>query len=264
MKTSISPPTAFTVIIPARLASSRLPNKPLADIGGVPMVVRVAQQAQKSKAERIVVAVDDVRILEAVQAHGFEAVMTHPHHPSGSDRLAEVCTLLKLPDNAVVVNVQGDEPLIDPALIDAVAGHLGANPTLPCATAAHPLHGTAAEQDQQNPNIVKVVLNRFHEALYFSRAPLPYWRDGFASTNEQGQGFSYPLRHIGIYAYHAGFLRQFPALASAPIEQIEMLEQLRILWHGHKIGVFVTHNAPEGGVDTPEDLQRVRQAFIAG
>ncbi len=252
-----APTPAFTVLIPARLASTRLPDKPLADLGGAPMVVRVAQRARLSRAARCVVAADHDAIVNACSTHGIEAVLTRGDHPSGSDRLAEACSQLGLDDNAIVVNVQGDEPLIEPALIDAVARLLVERPDAAMGTAAHPIDSVA---DFTNPNVVKVVLDARQLALYFSRAPIPWWRDGFA------QGITAlpqpaPMRHIGIYAYRAGFLRQFPALEPAPIETGEALEQLRALWHGHRIAVHVTPDAPGPGVDTPDDLARVRRLY---
>ena len=249
----------FTVLIPARLASTRLPDKPLADIAGLPMVVRVARRAMQSGARRCVVAADDARIVEACETHGVQALLTRTDHASGSDRLAEACTLLALPDDAVVVNVQGDEPLIEPALIDAVAAELQRRGDCAMSTAAHAIGSTA---DFLNPNVVKVVLDRAGTALYFSRAPIAWWRDGMAALGT-GQPIAAlpspaPLRHVGIYAYRAGFLRQFPVLEPAPLEATESLEQLRALWHGHRIAVHVTAHAPGPGVDTVEDLQRVR------
>jgi 3-deoxy-manno-octulosonate cytidylyltransferase (CMP-KDO synthetase) len=251
----------YTVLIPARLASTRLPNKPLADLGGVPMVVRVAQRVRSGVPPdtRIVVAGDSMVIIEACQSHGVEAVLTRQDHPSGSDRLAEACQLLALGDNEIVVNVQGDEPLIDPALVQAVADTLLAHPLASMGTAAHAI---STVTDFTNPNVVKVVLDAAGLALYFSRAPIAWWRDGFAtgvSTLPQPA----PLRHIGIYSYRVGFLRLFPHLAQAPIEVTEALEQLRALWHGYRIAVHVSHEAPGGGVDTPQDLERVRAHFLA-
>ena len=252
----------FTVLIPARLASSRLPDKPLADIAGLPMVVRVARQAARSQAVRCVVAADDERILQACAAHGVEALLTRRDHPSGSDRLAEACTLLGLPDDAVVVNVQGDEPLIDPELIDAVASELMQRPDCVMSTAAHAIADMA---DFLNPNVVKVVLDRQQTALYFSRAPIAWWRDGMADPAQRHTLPSpAPLRHIGIYGYRAGFLRCFPQLAVAPLETTESLEQLRVLWHGERIAVHLSDHAPGAGVDTPEDLARVRALLTAG
>jgi 3-deoxy-manno-octulosonate cytidylyltransferase (CMP-KDO synthetase) len=251
----------YTVLIPARLASSRLPNKPLADIAGVPMVVRVAQRVRSgvSADVRVVVAGDSPAIITACHNQGIEAVLTREDHPSGSDRLAEASQLLGLGDDEIVVNVQGDEPLIDPALVQAVAAALVAQPDATMGTAAHTIDNTA---DFANPNVVKVVLDAKGIALYFSRAPIAWWRDGFASgihTLPQPA----PLRHIGIYAYRVGFLRLFPQLAQAPIEVTESLEQLRALWHGYRIAVHIADHAPGAGVDTPEDLVRVRAIFMA-
>lgn len=253
---------SFTVLIPARMASSRLPDKPLADIAGLPMVVRVAQRAQQSQASRVVVAADDARIVTACQSHGIDAVLTRTDHPSGSDRLAEACDLLGLPDTHVVVNVQGDEPLIDPASINAAAELLQQRSDCSMSTLAHAIDQVA---DFANPNVVKVVLDARHTALYFSRAPIAWWRDGFANGGFNG-GITRlpnpaPLRHIGLYGYRVGFLREFPKLAQAPIEITESLEQLRAMWHGHRIAVHVAEHAPGPGVDTPEDLERVRTLF---
>ncbi len=241
----------FTVLIPARLASTRLPNKPLADIAGVPMVVRVAQQALRSGAQRVVVAGDHFEIVAACQAHGIDAVLTRTDHPSGSDRLAEACDLLSLSDDSIVVNVQGDEPLMDPELVTDVAHLLARHPQAAMSTAAHAIDSTT---DFHNPNVVKVVLDAQHMALYFSRAPIAWPRD----TPDQLPSPA-PLRHIGIYAYRVSFLRLFPKLAQAPLERTESLEQLRALWHGHRIAVHITQHAPGPGVDTPEDLERVRR-----
>ena len=254
----------FTVLIPARMASSRLPDKPLADIAGLPMVVRVARQAGLSGAARTVVASDDARIQAACQDHGVPALLTRPDHASGSDRLAEACEQLGLDRDAVVVNVQGDEPLIDPALINAVAALLQAHPGASMGTAAHAIGNL---DDYSNPNVVKVVCDAQGMAHYFSRAPIPYARDhaGQAWWDAPAvatalAGFA-PLRHIGIYSYRAGFLRQFPRLTPAPTEAIEALEQLRALWHGHRIAVHISAQAPGPGVDTPADLARVRALF---
>lgn len=253
---------SFIVLIPARLASTRLPDKPLADIGGLPMVVRVAHRAHASMATRVVVAADDVRIVNVCAQYGIEALLTRTDHASGSDRLAEACTQLALADDALVVNVQGDEPLIDPALIDAVAALLRADPAIEMSTAAHAI-GTLA--DFVNPNVVKTVLDAQGHALYFSRAPIPWWRDGFAAAGPTSLPTSpAPLRHVGIYGYRAGFIRRFPTLPPAPMEGTEALEQLRALWHGHRIAVHVTPRAPGPGVDTPEDLARVRAIVALG
>ncbi len=245
---------SFTVLIPARMASSRLPDKPLADIAGLPMVVRVAQRAQQSQASRVVVAADDARIVAACQTHGIDAVLTRTDHPSGSDRLAEACDLLNLLDTDVVVNVQGDEPLIDPAAINAAAELLHQRSDCSMSTLAHAIDNVT---DFANPNVVKVVLDARNTALYFSRAPIAWWRDGFA-LGVTSLPNPAPLRHIGLYGYRVGFLREFPKLAQAPIEITESLEQLRAMWHGHRIAVHVTEHAPGPGVDTPEDLERVR------
>lgn len=250
---------AFTVLIPARLASTRLPDKPLADIAGLPMIVRVAQRAAQSKARRVVVAADHASILQACERHGVQAVLTRPDHASGSDRLAEACEILQLDGQDPVVNVQGDEPLIEPGLIDAVATMLDANPHAAMSTAAHPIDAVA---DLTNPNVVKVVLDAQGMALYFSRATIPWSRDAFAA----GVTALPPaplLRHIGIYGYRAAFLRGFAGMPQAPIEIAEALEQLRALWHGHRIAVHVSPLAPGVGVDTPDDLERVRALFSA-
>ena len=246
----------FTVLIPARLASTRLPNKPLVDLAGLPMVVRVAQRVQGGlpPGTRIVVAADDASIVQACASHGVEAILTRVDHASGSDRLSEACDILDLLPEAVVVNVQGDEPLMAPNLVQSVATLLQNTPQASMATAAHPIHDIA---DFTNPNVVKVVLDAQRLALYFSRAPIAWWRDGFSAGITQLPTPA-PLRHIGIYAYRVGFLRQFPLLPQAPIEVTEALEQLRALWHGHRIAVHVSAQAPGPGVDTPEDLQRVR------
>lgn len=247
---------SFTVLIPARLASSRLPNKPLADINGVPMVVRVAQRALQSCALRTVVAADSTEIIEKCAAFGIQTVLTRADHPSGSDRLAEACGLLGLLDDDIVVNVQGDEPLINPALIDAVARQLEDRPDCAMSTAAHSIDALA---DFLNPNMVKVVLDARQTALYFSRAPIPAARDLAGQAWWKHGNLPKPLRHVGIYAYRVGFLRQFPQLPQAPLEQLESLEQLRALWHGYRIAVHITEHAPGPGVDTPEDLERVRR-----
>jgi len=249
---------SFIVIIPARLASTRLPNKPLADLGGKPMVVRVAERARESGAARIVVATDHADILAACAAHGIEACMTRADHPSGTDRIAEVARSLGLPADAVVVNLQGDEPLIDPALLSACAARISRD--VPMATCAHPLHDAA---DAFNPNVVKVVLDKLGRALYFSRATIPWHRDGFAQNRDQLPAGYVPLRHIGLYAYSNAFLQQYPQLEPSPLETIEALEQLRVLWHGIPIAVHVTDSAPAAGVDTPEDLERVRAYFAS-
>jgi 3-deoxy-manno-octulosonate cytidylyltransferase (CMP-KDO synthetase) len=248
---------SFTVVVPARLASTRLPGKPLADIGGLPMVVRVAKNAALSSASRVIVAADHNDIVLACQAHDVQAVLTRSDHATGSDRLAEACQLLSLDGNDLVVNVQGDEPLLAPALIDACAALLARHPECVMSTAAHAIETT---EELDNPNVVKVVLDSFGRAMYFSRASIPWWRDARASG---AAALPQPpvLRHIGLYAYQAGFLRRFPLLAASPLEQIEALEQLRVLWHGERIAVHVSDSRPGPGVDTPEDLARVRALF---
>ncbi len=247
----------YTVLIPARLASTRLPRKPLADIGGVPMIVRVARRAIESGASAVVVAADHADIVAACSSNGVQALLTRADHPSGSDRLAEACATLGLPDTAIVVNLQGDEPLISPSLLDACARALEAHDECVMSTAAHAIDDMA---ELRNPNVVKVVIDAQGHALYFSRAPIPWWRDGYAGEPRQLSAPP-PLRHIGLYAYRAAFLKRFPALAVAPLERLESLEQLRVLWHGERIAVHVSEERPGPGVDTPEDLERVRAIF---
>jgi len=248
---------SFSVLIPARLASTRLPDKPLLAIGGLPMVVRVALRAAEAGALRVVVAADDERIVQACQAHAVTAVLTRSDHASGSDRLAEACELLGLDGDDKVVNVQGDEPLIEPALIRRCAALLDERPDCVMSTAAHTIDQRA---DYLDPNVVKVVLDAAGRALYFSRAPLPWWRD--APAGDAGAlPTPAPLRHIGLYGYRAGFLRRFPTLPPAPMERTEALEQLRVLWHGERIAVHVAEHAPGTGVDTAQDLARVRALF---
>jgi 3-deoxy-manno-octulosonate cytidylyltransferase (CMP-KDO synthetase) len=218
----------------------------------------VAERAQQSGASRIIVATDHADIAAACAAHGVEACMTRSDHPSGTDRIAEVAHTLGLAPDAVVVNLQGDEPLIDPALLAACAARIAAD--VPMATCAHPLSDVA---DAFNPNVVKVVLDKLGRALYFSRATIPWHRDGFAATREQLPAGYVPLRHIGLYAYSNAFLQRYPQLEPAPLESIEALEQLRVLWHGVPIAVHVTAEAPHAGVDTPADLERVRLFYTS-
>jgi len=246
----------FYVIIPARMASTRLPNKPLADLAGKPMVVRVAEQAKLSGAELVVVACDDVRIVDACKQFGITAYLTRPDHQSGTDRIAEVAMLLGLPGDAVIVNVQGDEPLIEPALITATAAQIKSGVQM--STAAHPI--TSAEE-AFNPNVVKVVLDKLSRALYFSRATIPWNRDAFAVSTSVMPPDYRVFRHIGLYAYTNAFLQKYSTLELAPIEKCEVLEQLRVLWNGYPIAVHVTPEVPHAGVDTPEDLLRVQQYF---
>lgn len=247
----------FHVVIPARFNSTRLPGKPMLLIGGKPMVVRVAEQAAQSGAQQIWIATDHQPIMAAMHEHGYKACMTKADHPSGTDRIAEVVAQQNWPDDTIVVNVQGDEPLIPPQLIREVAQHLHDHPECAMATACHPVHDEAS---MRNPNIVKAVLDKDGNALYFSRAPIPYPRDAFAHNTALPANLSV-LRHIGIYAYRASFLRAYSQLAPAAIEQIESLEQLRVLWHGYKIGVTITKDAPPGGVDTEADLLLARELF---
>jgi 3-deoxy-manno-octulosonate cytidylyltransferase (CMP-KDO synthetase) len=251
---------AFTVLIPARLASTRLPRKVLADLGGVPMVVRVAQRAARSRASQVIVAADDAEIAAACAAHGVACVLTSPDHASGSDRLAEACETLAIGDEEIVVNVQGDEPLIEPELVDACAALLAARPDCVMSTAAHAIDSRV---DFENPNIVKVVLDAKGSALYFSRATIPWPRDGETLEGIGRFGVT-PLRHVGLYAYRARFLRRFPLLAASPLEQVERLEQLRVLWHGERIAVHVSEAKPAIGIDTPEDLARAQALFAPG
>lgn len=250
--------SSFRVVIPARYASTRLPGKPLADIDGKPMVVRVVEAALKAQPIDAWVATDDQRVFDAVVAHGHQAVMTAASHPSGTDRIAEVAQQLGWQDDEIVVNVQGDEPLIDPLLISACAAALAGDAESAIATAAHPITAAA---EFFNPNVVKVVTAASGRALSFSRAPIPWHRDGFAASRAVlPPGFS-PLRHIGIYAYRVSFLKRYGGLTPAPLEGWESLEQLRALWHDYTIRVITCATAPMPGVDTPEDLARVRASF---
>jgi 3-deoxy-manno-octulosonate cytidylyltransferase (CMP-KDO synthetase) len=234
----------FHVIIPARYASSRFPGKPLADLAGKPMVVRVCERAAQSGAASVHVATDDERIADAVRAAGHRIVMTRADHPSGTDRIAEAAGLLGLQDDEVVVNVQGDEPLISPALVSQVAALLGKLKEAAVSTACHVSHDETA---LANPNVVKVVLDAQGYALYFSRSRIPYPR------HESGLCY----RHAGIYGYRVGFLKRYSALAPSPLEKTEALEQLRVLWHGHRIAVAVSELEIPPGVDTPQDLEAV-------
>ncbi len=245
----------FTVIIPARFASTRLPGKPLADIHGKPMVVRVMEQALKSGASRVIIATDHQEVVDAVQHAGGEACMTDSNHHSGTERLAEVIDKYQFADDEIIVNVQGDEPLIPPMIISQVANNL-ANSQAEMSTLAVPINNA---EEAFNPNAVKVVMDQSGYALYFSRAAIPWQRDQFA-VNKQIIGDHF-LRHIGIYAYRAGFIRRYVTWPASPLENIEMLEQLRVLWYGEKIHVAVAAQAPGAGVDTPEDLDSVRKIF---
>ncbi len=249
----------FRVVIPARYASSRLPGKPLADIGGRPMVLRVLDRALQAGAEAVIVATDDARVQRVVASAGHAALLTSPTHQSGTERLAEVVETLGWADDALVVNVQGDEPLIDPALIREAARQLVLHEDAVMATLAHAIHDPA---DFADPNVVKVVGDEAGYALYFSRAPIPWPRDAFAAGQPMPRDLG-ALRHIGLYAYRAGFLRTYARLAPSPLERHEMLEQLRVLWHGHRISLGLAASAPAAGVDTPEDLERVRARMAA-
>jgi len=248
----------FSVVIPARYASTRFPGKPLVDLEGKPLVVRVAERAQAAGADRVVVATDDERIREAVEVHGYAVCMTRPDHATGTDRLAEAATKLGLSDDEIVVNVQGDEPLLEPGLIAEMAALLARTPAAAIATACHALDEPA---EFFAANVVKVVVDKDGFALYFSRAPVPWARDAFADGRQAlPQGLP-AYRHYGLYAYRVQFLRAFPELPQPAIERMEALEQLRALWHGYRIVVMVTRGTPAPGVDTPEDLARVRRIF---
>ena len=251
---------AFLVVIPARYASSRLPGKPLADIAGKPMVVHVAERARTSGAEAVWVATDHQDVFDAVRHYGHQVLMTRADHATGTDRIAEVAEQLGLADSEIVVNVQGDEPLIAPELIRGVVQSLAEHAEASIATACHRITDAAS---LFNPNVVKVVLDHSGHALYFSRAPIPYARDRFALNQDALPAGLPSYRHIGIYAYRARFLHLYRRLEPAAMERYEALEQLRALWHGHRIAVAVTERVPEAGVDTAEDLERVRRTFAA-
>ena len=247
---------SFVVIIPARFASTRLPGKPLQDINGKPMIVHVLERARESGADRIIVATDHEDVARAVEAAGGEVCMTRADHQSGTERLAEVVEKCAFSDDTIIVNIQGDEPMIPPAIVRQVAENLAASSS-GMATLAVPIHDA---EEAFNPNAVKVVMDAKGYALYFSRATIPWDRDRFAQTRETiGDSL---LRHIGIYGYRAGFIRRYVSWAPSPLEQIEMLEQLRVLWYGEKIHVAVAAEVPGTGVDTPEDLERVRGAAL--
>ena len=250
----------FVVVIPARYGSSRFPGKPLANVAGKPMVVRVAERAAKSGASEVIVATDHRDIAATVEAAGFEAMMTRSDHATGTDRLAEVVRRRKYPPRTIVVNVQGDEPLVQPQLIHRVAANLAARRDAHIATACHALREAA---ELSNPNVVKVVLDRDGFALYFSRAPIPYARDDFADGIHTLPARFPAYRHLGIYAYRAAFLRDFKRLKPVAIERFEALEQLRALAHGYRISVAITASAPHPGIDTPEDLARIEQLLAS-
>ena len=246
----------FHIVIPSRYGSTRLPGKPLLQIGDLPMVMHVVQRANESGAVSITVATDDERIAGIASASGVDVCMTAADHPSGTDRLAEVVEKMGWDDDAVIVNLQGDEPLMPPRLLQQVAGNLQANPAASIATLC-----TAITQQQEifNPNAVKVVMDHSGFALYFSRAPIPWYRDGFALENVERPQMLQHYRHLGLYAYRAGFLRRYSSWQPAPVEQCESLEQLRALWMGEKIHVAEALETPSPGVDTQQDLQRVRE-----
>lgn len=253
----------FVVLIPARYASSRFPGKPLIDIAGKPMVIRVAEQARQSGAAQVIIATDDERIANVAQQYEIAHVRTNSHHATGTDRLAQAIELLNLPEHILVINVQGDEPLIAPELIQNVAQQLYNNPKASMATAAHPIYDS---HQFFNPNIVKVILNAQQEALYFSRAPVPWARDLFLPLTKAINQSELPkalpaLRHIGIYAYRVNFLRDYANLPPSTLEQFEALEQLRALWHGHIITVYISDQLPCPGIDTPDDVAGVLAHF---
>jgi len=248
---------AFKVVIPARYASTRLPAKPLLDLGGKPMVVRVAERARLSGAEEIWVATDHPEVRAVAEAHEVAALMTRSDHPTGTDRLAEVVEQRGWSGDTIIVNVQGDEPLIEPEIIVQTARQLAASGA-DIATVAHPIVDAA---DFFNPNVVKVVCRADGDAAYFSRAPIPWARDAFAADRSVLPAGLPAYRHIGLYAYRAGFLKRYSSLAASPLEQWEALEQLRAMAHGFPIRVMVLDHAPPAGVDTAEDLERVRRAF---
>lgn len=246
---------SFVAIIPARFASTRLPGKPLIDIHGKPMVVHVMERALESGADRVIVATDNQQVADAVSAAGGEVCMTRADHQSGTERLAEVIDRYQFADETIIVNVQGDEPMIPPVIVRQVAENL-AKSEAGMATLAVPI--TTAEE-AFNPNAVKVVRDAQGYALYFSRAAIPWDRERFAISRDTiGETF---LRHIGIYGYRAGFIRRYVSWEPSPLEHIELLEQLRVLWYGEKIHVDVARAIPSVGVDTQEDLERVRAAM---
>ncbi len=249
----------FKALIPARMSSTRLPRKPLADIGGRPMVVRTAERALASGAESVTVACDSPEIVSVCRDFGIDALLTRADHPTGTDRLAEAVEILGLSDDEIVVNVQGDEPLIPTGVVAAVAADLDAAQDCAMSTAAHPI---GSLESFLNPNVVKVVLNKASRALDFTRAPAPWPRDAFKNGAAGALPAGLPAyHHIGLYAYRAGFLKAFPKLERAPIEAFESLEQLRALWHGYAISVVVLKENLPAGVDTPEDLERVRAVY---
>lgn len=250
----------FKVVIPARYASTRLPGKPLLDIAGKPMIAHVCQRAIEASAQQVVVATDDTAIYDVVSKLGLDVVMTNPNHQSGTERIAEVARIMGWQEQDIIVNLQGDEPLIPPAYIHQVAQALASQQQAGIATLAAKIH---QPEEIFNPNAVKVVLDKLGYALYFSRAPIPWSRATFPDNHDTATATLPHLRHIGIYAYTAGFLKRYCNWPASPLESVEALEQLRILWHGEKIRVEIVEKTPEAGVDTPEDLQRVSQRLSA-
>ena len=248
----------FSVVIPARYAASRLPGKPLLDIAGKPMVQHVFERAFESGAEQVIIATDDERIRAAAEGFGAQVCMTSAEHRSGTDRLSEVAGQLAMADDRIVVNLQGDEPLMPPALIHQVADNLAEHTQASLATLCARI---STAEELFNPNAVKVVMDEAGMALYFSRASIPWDRDAFASSKEELPARSVHYRHIGLYAYRAGFLRQYVQWPPCPLEEMESLEQLRALWHGKRIHVAEAVEPPPAGVDTQQDLEVVRRHF---
>ena len=251
------PEVRFKAVVPARYASTRLPAKPLLELGGKPMVVRVAERAVLSGAEEVWVATDHAQVVTAAEKHGLSVLLTRGDHPTGTDRLAEVVEKRGWDDDTIIVNVQGDEPLIDPQLIAQTARQLAASGA-DIATVAHPIDNPS---DFFAPNVVKVVCKADGDALYFSRAPIPYARDHFAGQRDSLPPGLPACRHIGLYAYRARFLRAYARLEPSPLEGFEALEQLRALWHGYRISVVISDHLPMPGVDTPEDATRMQEWF---
>lgn len=242
---------SFVIVIPARYGSTRFPGKPLIDIQGKPMVLHVMERAREAGADRVIVATDHIEILQVIKSAGGEACFTSSEHSSGTERLAEVIEKYRFSDTDIIVNVQGDEPMIPPIIIDQVAKNL-ANTCLGMATLAAPITNKV---DLINPNVVKVVVNALGHALYFSRAPIPWKRDGLMTEEKNRTA----LRHIGIYAYRVDFVRRYINWGKSPLEEIEKLEQLRVLWHGEKIHVDIVKKIPPQGIDSPEDLEKIRK-----
>lgn len=247
---------SFIVIIPARFGSSRFPGKPLVDINGKPMVVRVMEKAIASGADRVIVATDHLKVLETVKNAGGEACMTRDDHQSGTERLAEVITFFNIKNREIVINMQGDEPFISPDLVSQVAENLSKSKAV-IATLATPI---VEEADVNDPHIVKVIIDAYSYAIYFSRATIPWSSDSFFYNSKYTTRNKF-LRHIGIYAYHAEFILRYTALPPSPIEKIESLEQLRALWYGEKIHVALASKVPGIGIDTPEQFEKIRTLY---